>query len=146
MAKGCLTGSGKAGSSVSKSTDYLVVGEDAGSKLDKAKALGVPTLTEEEFEKLVEDFQTSAPADGGNGVLAGKTVVVTGTLQNYTRRQVEDLIEQHGGKAGGSVSKNTTYVVAGEDAGSKLDRAKALGVPVLTEAEFEKLIGKGGPP
>jgi DNA ligase (NAD+) len=133
---------GKAGSSVSKSTDYLVVGEDAGSKLDKAKALGVPTLTEKEFEKLIEDFRSSAPAGGGDGVLAGKTVVVTGTLQNYTRRQIEDLIEQHGGKAGGSVSKNTTYVVAGEDAGSKLEKAKALGVPVLTEEEFEKLIGK----
>ncbi len=76
--------------------------------------------------------------------LAGKTLVVTGTLKNYKRDEIEDLIKEQGGKAGGSVSKKTDYLVAGEEAGSKLAKAKELGVPVLTEDEFEKLIGRGG--
>jgi len=75
------------------------------------------------------------------GKLAGKTLVVTGTLTRYTRDEIKDLIAQHGGHAAGSVSKNTDYVVAGEKAGSKLDKARKLGVAVLTEEEFEKLVG-----
>jgi DNA ligase (NAD+) len=74
--------------------------------------------------------------------LAGKTLVVTGTLERYKRDEIEKLIKSLGGKAVGSVSKNTDYVIAGEAAGSKLAKAKELGVPVLTEAEFDKLIGK----
>jgi DNA ligase (NAD+) len=133
---------GKPGSSVSKNTDFVVVGEDAGSKLDKAKALGVKTLTEEEFEKMVADALAAAPAAAGPGPLTGKTVVVTGTLENYDRRGIEALIEKLGGKAGSGVSRNTTFVIAGEDAGSKLARARELGVPVVTEAEFEKMVGR----
>jgi DNA ligase (NAD+) len=76
------------------------------------------------------------------GPLSGKTIVVTGTLEKYTREQVEALIEQHGGHAASSVSKKTDFVVAGEKAGSKLDKARQLGVPILTEAEFERMIGK----
>jgi DNA ligase (NAD+) len=91
--------------------------------------------------KLSED-RRATPA--GGAVLAGKTLVVTGTLEKYGRKEIEDLIKSLGGKAVGSVSKNTDYVVAGEAAGSKLDKAKELGVPVLTEAEFDKLIGKTG--
>lgn len=72
--------------------------------------------------------------------LAGKTLVVTGTLAKYTREAIEDLIRQHGGKAGSSVSSKTDYLVAGEKAGSKLDKAQQLGVRVLTEDDFEKLI------
>jgi DNA ligase (NAD+) len=68
--------------------------------------------------------------------------VVTGTLVKYQRDEIEALIKSLGGKASGSVSKKTDYVVAGEKAGSKLDKAKELGVPVLTEEEFDKLIGK----
>jgi DNA ligase (NAD+) len=74
--------------------------------------------------------------------LVGKTLVVTGTLKNYGRKDIEDLIKSLGGTAAGSVSKKTDYVVAGEEAGSKLAKAKELGVPVLTEAQFDKLIGK----
>jgi DNA ligase (NAD+) len=74
--------------------------------------------------------------------LAGKTVVVTGTLMNYQRKDIEALIEQMGGKATGSVSKNTSFLVAGEDAGSKLDKARSLGIPIYTEQQFEKMIGK----
>ena len=68
--------------------------------------------------------------------LAGKTLVVTGTLETLSRNEAEALIVKNGGKASGSVSKKTAYVVAGAAAGSKLTKAQALGVPVLTEAEF----------
>jgi DNA ligase (NAD+) len=74
--------------------------------------------------------------------LAGKTVVVTGTLKNYSRKEIEDLVKELGGKASGSVSKKTDFIVAGEEAGSKLDKAKELGVKVLTEEEFQKLVGR----
>jgi DNA ligase (NAD+) len=75
--------------------------------------------------------------------LAGKTLVITGSLKKYKRDEIERLIKELGGKATGSVSKKTDYVVAGDEAGSKLAKAKELGVPVLTEDDFEKLISKG---
>ncbi len=73
--------------------------------------------------------------------LAGKTVVVTGTLTRFSRDEIHRLIEREGGKPAGSVSAKTSYVVAGEAAGSKLDKAKSLGVPVLSEDEFLAMIG-----
>lgn len=79
---------------------------------------------------------------GAESPLAGKTVVVTGTLPSMGRREAEALIERMGGRAAGSVSKKTDYVLAGESAGSKLDKARALGVPVLDEAAFFALIGE----
>jgi DNA ligase (NAD+) len=72
--------------------------------------------------------------------LAGKRVVVTGSLSKYTRDQIHELIAQQGGRAASSVSKKTDFVVAGEEAGSKLDKARQLGVRVLTESEFEELV------
>jgi DNA ligase (NAD+) len=89
--------------------------------------------------KLTEDARKTA---AGGADLTGKTFVVTGTLTKYKRDEIEDLIKSLGGKATGSVSKKTNYVVAGEEAGSKLTKARELGVPVLTEAEFDKLIGR----
>jgi DNA ligase (NAD+) len=74
--------------------------------------------------------------------IAGKTIVVTGTLPTLDRRQAEALIEQNGAKAAGSVSKKTDYVLYGESAGNKLDKARELGVALLTEAEFLALIGE----
>ena len=78
-----------------------------------------------------------------SNVLAGLTFVLTGTLPNYARPEMTKLIEENGGKTSSSVSKNTSYVLAGEEAGSKLDKAKSLGVPILSESEFfEKFIVK----
>ena len=73
-------------------------------------------------------------------VLKGKTIVVTGTLPTLSRDEAEKLIADNGGKAAGSVSKKTSYVLAGEKAGSKLDKANALGIPVISEEEFLKMI------
>ena len=82
----------------------------------------------------------AAAAKNAAGVLAGKTLVVTGTLTRFTRDQIQELIQQHGGRAASSVSKKTDYVVAGTDAGSKLTKARELGVTVLDEDGFVKLI------
>jgi DNA ligase (NAD+) len=73
--------------------------------------------------------------------LAGKTFVLTGTLPRYSRDEAKKLIEDAGGKVTGSVSKKTDYVVAGDDAGSKLDKAKELGVKVIDEKEMKRLVG-----
>ena len=71
---------------------------------------------------------------------AGQTFVLTGTLSRFTRDEASAIIESYGGKASGSVSKKTTYVLAGENAGSKLTKAESLGIRILTEAEFEEMI------
>jgi len=73
--------------------------------------------------------------------ISGKTVVVTGTLPSLGRKEAQGLIEKYGGKAAGSVSKKTDYVLAGEAAGSKLTKAQELGIPVLSEEEFKALLG-----
>ncbi len=73
--------------------------------------------------------------------LAGKTFVLTGTLARHTRDEAKKMIEDAGGRVSGSVSKKTDYVIVGSDAGSKLDKAKELGVEVLDEKEMEKLVG-----
>jgi DNA ligase (NAD+) len=89
--------------------------------------------------KLTEDAKPSPKAAGGAD-LTGKTFVVTGTLERYSREEIEALIKRLGGKVAGSVSKKTSYVIAGEKAGSKLDKARELGVPVFSEDEFDKMI------
>ena len=68
------------------------------------------------------------------------TFVMTGALEKFTREEAQEMVEKRGGKASGSVSKKTTYVVAGEAAGSKLRKAQELGIPVLTEDEFLDLL------
>ena len=70
----------------------------------------------------------------------GKTFVLTGTLENFTRDEASEIIEKFGGKTSGSVSKKTSYVLAGEDAGSKLAKAQSLGIPIITEAQFDEMI------
>jgi len=78
-----------------------------------------------------------APA---NPIFAGKTLVVTGKLEKYTRDEIHELVARHGGQTSSRVSKNTAYLVAGEKAGSKLAKAEQLGVQVLSEAKFEELV------
>ena len=73
-------------------------------------------------------------------MLLGKTLVLTGTLPNLSRDAAQALIEAAGGKVSGSVSKKTHYVVAGSDAGSKLEKAQELGVPVINEADLLALL------
>ena len=74
----------------------------------------------------------------GKLVFAGKTFVLTGTLPKRSRAEAESLIKEHGGKISGSVSKVTNYVLAGEEAGSKLEKAKQLGISIIDEAELER--------
>ena len=74
------------------------------------------------------------------GAFTGKTIVLTGTLSSMSRDEAKEAIEKRGGKVSGSVSKKTDMLVAGEEAGSKLTKAKELGVKVLTEAEFAALL------
>ncbi len=80
------------------------------------------------------------------GPLAGRTFVITGTLPSLTRPQAAAMIEGAGGHVSASVSKKTDFVLAGQDAGSKLERARALGVPVIDEAALRKALGDGAPP
>jgi len=77
-----------------------------------------------------------------DGPLAGKTLVVTGSLERFSRQEAEEAIRRAGGRPAGSVSKKTDYLVAGAEAGSKLDKATKLGVAVIDEAGFEKLLGR----
>lgn len=81
-----------------------------------------------------------SPQKPSGGVLTGKTVVLTGTLPTLKRSEAARLIEQHGGKTSSSVSKKTSFVLAGEAAGSKLTKAQTLGVPVVTEEEFLQML------
>ncbi len=84
-----------------------------------------------------------APTSGRKLPFSGLTFVLTGTLPKRSRPEAEALIKQRGGKISGSVSKVTSYLLAGEDAGSKLAKAKQLGIPVVDEAEFERM-AEGG--
>lgn len=77
---------------------------------------------------------------GATSILEGKTIVVTGTLPTLSRKEATELIEKNGGKAAGSVSKKTNFVLAGEAAGSKLTKANELGIPVIDESQFLKMI------
>ena len=94
--------------------------------VDRLKAAGVNTEYKE--EENVSD------------ILSGKTVVLTGTLETLGRKEASDLVLKNGGKVSSSVSKKTSFVVAGKEAGSKLDKANALGIPVVDEEEFLKMI------
>jgi len=106
----------------------------------------VEFFADEHNRKLVNDLRKAGLTFSGQKKekgtkLAGKTFVLTGTLERHTRDEAKKMIEDAGGRVSGSVSKKTDYVVAGSDAGSKLDKARELGVPVIGEAELEELAG-----
>ena len=100
----------------------------------------------EENQKVCEDLQALGvnmvmpKEENTSNALQGLTIVITGTLPTLGRKEAEELITKNGGKASGSVSKKTSYLVAGEAAGSKLTKAQALGVPVITEEELLAMI------
>lgn len=115
-----------------------------------------PVIAESVYAFLASDFGRRTVAElsaagvdmtavrrKAKATLGGKTFVVTGTLTKYGREEIEQLIAQHGGRAASSVSKNTDYVVAGEKAGSKLAKAKELGVTVISEQDFEQMLEGG---
>ena len=103
-------------------------------------------FSEPRNRELVEELRTAGLTMRGKKKergtkLAGKTFVLTGTLAHYSRDEAKKMIEDAGGKVTGSVSKKTDYVVAGIEAGSKLDKAKELGIEVINEDEMKSLIG-----
>lgn len=95
-----------------------------------------------QLRALGVQWDESAPVAAANGAAAGKTFVLTGTLPNLSRDQAKEMIEAAGGKAAGSVSKKTDYVVAGEEAGSKLAKAQELGIAILDEAGLLALLAE----
>jgi DNA ligase (NAD+) len=124
------------------------------TKLEEVEEVG-PRIAEsirEFFEeprnrKLVEDLRKAGLTFKGKKKergtrLAGQTFVLTGTLARYSREEAKKMIEDAGGRVSGSVSKKTEYVVAGADPGSKIDKARELGVKVIGEKEMEALLGK----
>ncbi|MBX6311582.1 MAG: NAD-dependent DNA ligase LigA [Isosphaeraceae bacterium] len=105
-----------------------------------------------ENQRLIDDLLSvgvapqpvyASPEANARLPLAGKTFVITGTLPKRSRAEAEMLIKQHGGRVTSSVSKATNYLLVGEDPGSKLDKAKQLGIPTLDEAELERMVGQG---
>jgi DNA ligase (NAD+) len=100
----------------------------------------------ERAEKLIGELKElgvnmTEPDDGTLSSLEGKTFVITGTLPSYSRKEAQEIIEKNGGTVSGSVSKKTDFLLAGEDAGSKLSKAQALGVPVIDESTLLEMIG-----
>lgn len=95
--------------------------------INKLKAAGVSLEDSDNEESLPQIFE-------------GKTFVLTGTLPTYTRSEASEIIEKLGGKTSSSVSKKTSYVLAGEEAGSKLEKAEGLGIKIITEEEFKKMV------
>ncbi len=93
------------------------------------------------INKLLEEgIKPQKPKKKSSDALSGITIVVTGTLQNFTRQQIEKIIKDHGGKSASSVSKNTSFVLAGENPGSKLKKAQELGIEIIDENKFIKTI------
>lgn len=102
--------------------------------LDKTKE-----IVKEIHELGLNTVNLSAPAKTDNNIFAGKTFVITGTLSGYKRSEAAAIIEKFGGKVSGSVSKKTDYVLAGEEAGSKLTKAQQLGINIINEDDFERM-------
>lgn len=127
---------------MSATVEEVAAIDDVGDKM--AESL-VHYFSEPETKDLIERMKAAgvnmiAEERPSGGVLEGKTFVLTGTLPTLKRSEAQKLIEEKGGKVSGSVSKKTDFVVAGEEAGSKLDKANALGISVITEEELMTMI------
>lgn len=121
------------GQIIAESVSEYLQSENGKQVIDGLRTVGVQM-------ELAEADRAVVAASQGAGVLAGKSLVVTGTLTRYSRDEIQALIAQHGGRAASSISKSTDYLVAGEKAGSKLEKAQQLGVKVLSEDQFLELI------
>ena len=121
-----LAQTSEVGPAIAQSVHEFLQSEHGRAAVEDLRSLGV---------KMAES-ETPPAVGAGPQALAGKTLVVTGTLTRFTREEIEELIRKHGGHAATSVSQKTDYLVAGEKAGSKLGKAQQLGVPVLSEDEF----------
>lgn len=152
--------------SVSKTCDILFVGAQAGSKLARATALGVTIADERallallgnktiskakltaratvEKQRRTLESQALAGKTSAPSSIKGKTVVVTGTL-TAPREEIEETLRRAGATVSGTISKKTDFLVVGAGAGSKLAKAKALGVRTLTEAQVRAILGKAKP-
>src|SRR5690606_11231155 len=95
-----------------------------------------------DLQKAGTQWQEGSPAAAEHKPLAGKTYVLTGTLESMSRDEAKDKLQALGARVAGSVSKNTTAVIAGPGAGSKLANAESLGIPVMDEAEFLKFLAR----
>lgn len=127
------------------SREALVAVEDVGDIVAESivEFFEDPSIAAQIDRLLAHGVSPAPEAEQQSGSpLAGKTIVVTGTMERMGRKEIEALIERLGGKAAGSVSKKTDYVLAGESAGSKLEKARSLGVPVMRETEFFEWIGE----
>jgi len=112
---------------------------------DVVKAKGVligDTVVLRKAGVVLEIENHTGPAAAGEGIFSGMSIVATGSLKQFTRDQIEEAIISNGGKAASSVSKKTSFVIAGENAGSKLTKAEELGIEVIDEDEFIKRLGK----
>lgn len=125
-----LTGVEDVGEIIAQNVIDYFSDEENIKEIERLFSLGVTILNEEDVS-LSDN-------------LKGLTFVLTGTLPNFSRPDMSALIEKHGGKVSSSVSKNTSYVLAGEEAGSKLDKAKALGVKIISEDDILKMISENG--
>lgn len=123
------------GEVIAKSVHAFLSSEYGRRIVTELKELGLNMGSEADAE--------AAAARQSQGLLSGKTLVVTGTLNRFKRDEMHGLIQKHGGRPAGSVSKNTDYLIAGADAGSKLAKAESLGVKVLSEDEFLAMVGEG---
>jgi DNA ligase (NAD+) len=125
--------------------EELVEAEEVGPRVAEAIQ---EFFHEERNRQVIEDLRKAdlqfeqEQARKANGKLAGKHFVLTGTLPTYSRDQAKQMIEESGGRVVGSVSKKTDYVVAGADPGSKLEKARTLGITILDEAGLRELLGK----
>ncbi|MFM9086596.1 MAG: BRCT domain-containing protein, partial [Cyanobium sp.] len=126
-------------------TAVFGIGEEIAQSLQQWIATPANTALLEQLAALgfslgQQEREPAPPEEGSGAPLVGQTFVLTGTLPTLSRRQAQDLIEAAGGKVSSAVSRKTTYLVAGEEAGSKLNKAESLGVAVLDERGLRELL------